>query len=87
MEVTNPLMPQLWHRLTIRSSRGARNERVSRSPSSYAAQLQAFADAVLNGTSVPTDVPDAIANMRVIDACYAAAGLPRREPAGPMPGS
>jgi len=81
MAVTNPLMPQLWHRLTIRSSRGTRKEQVGRLPSSYAAQLQAFAGAILNGTRVLTDVSDAIANMRVIDACYAAAGLPRREPA------
>ena len=34
----------------------------------------------------PTGVDDAIANMRVIDACYAAAGLPRREPASAFDG-
>jgi predicted dehydrogenase len=44
------------------------------------AQLRAFAGAVLRNEPFPTGVEDAIANMRVIDACYAAAGLPRREP-------
>lgn len=81
MEVTNFVMPQYWHRLTIRTQHGKRTERVAKHPSSYGAQLRAFAEAVLNGGPVLTDVADAVATMRVIDACYAAAGLPRREPA------
>lgn len=80
MEVSNPIMPQLWHRLSVRSANASRVEKVAKQPSSYAAQLQAFTGAVLRGESFPTHVDDAIANMRVIDACYAAAGLPRREP-------
>jgi predicted dehydrogenase len=80
MTVVNPIMPQLWHKLSIRSAHGYRKEQVARLPSSYSLQLQAFADAVLLGTTLPTNVYDAIANMRVIDACYSAAGLPRREP-------
>jgi predicted dehydrogenase len=81
MQAFNPVAPQFRHSLTIRSARGRRKEQVARLPSSYAAQLQAFAGAVLRGEPFPTGVDDAIANMRVIDACYAAAGLPRREPA------
>lgn len=80
MEITNFVMPQYWHRLTIRTSQGKRTERVGKHPSSYGAQLRVFANAVLNGGPVLTDVADAVATMRVIDACYAAAGLPRREP-------
>lgn len=80
MDVTNFVMPQYWHRLTIRTADGRRIERVAKQPSSYGAQLRAFADAVLKGGPVLTDVADAVATMRVIDACYAAAGLPRREP-------
>jgi predicted dehydrogenase len=80
MEVSNFLVPQYWHRLTIRTPKGRRKEQVARRPTSYEAQLQAFASAVLHGEPILTDLPDAIANMRVIDACYAAAGLPRREP-------
>jgi predicted dehydrogenase len=61
--------------------RGRRKEQVARQPSTYVAQLQAFTAAILRGKSYPTNVDDAVANMRVIDACYIAAGLPVREPA------
>jgi predicted dehydrogenase len=80
MQVSNPVAPQYRHQLVVRSARGRRTETVARRPSSYEAQLQAFAAAVSRGEPYPTHVDDAIANMRVIDACYAAAGLPRREP-------
>ena len=80
MGVTGFVAPQSGHRLVVRDRSGRRAGGVARAPSSYAAQLRAFADAVLRGASFPTGVDDAVANMRVIDACYAAAGLPRREP-------
>jgi len=82
LRVRNPFVPQYLHRLKIEAGARQRVERVERRPSTYAAQLQSFASAVLRGTPFPTNVDEAIANMRVIDACYAAAGLPRREPAG-----
>ena len=81
MQVANPIAPQFGHRLAIRSGHGRRRERVPKQPSSYAAQLHAFAGAVLRGEPFPTGIDDAIANMRVIDACYRAAGLPTRQPA------
>jgi predicted dehydrogenase len=80
LKAFNPYAPQFSHRLVIRAANGRRVEHVARQPSSYAAQLQAFSAAVLRGAPYLTGVDDAIANMRVIDACYAAAGLPRREP-------
>jgi predicted dehydrogenase len=80
LAVTNPIAPQYFHRLQVRSAAGLRRERVAAQPSSYLAQLQAFAAAVLHGTPFVTGVADAIANMQVIDACYAAAGLPLRQP-------
>ncbi len=80
VEVSNPYLPQYYHRLTIRAARGERRETLPRQPSSYAMQLQTFTNAVLHGQPYPTDCADATANMKVIDACYAAAGLPRREP-------
>jgi predicted dehydrogenase len=40
----------------------------------YTAQAEAFAAAILNGTPAPYGADDAIANMRVIDAVFAAAG-------------
>lgn len=84
LQAFNPYAPQYAHRLVIRSAKGRRIEHVARQPSSYAAQLQAFCAAVLRGAAYPTGVDDAVANMRVIDACYAAAGLPRREPTAAM---
>jgi predicted dehydrogenase len=80
MEVLNPYVPQLGHRLVVRSDTRRAVEHVPRQPSTYAAQLQAFIGAILRGEPVLTGPDDAVANMAVIDACYAAAGLPRREP-------
>jgi len=78
MQVFNPILPQVYHRLRISTAAGKRSERVPRQPSSYLAQLTAFRDAVLHGTPFPTHVDDSVANMRVIDACYLAAGLAPR---------
>ena len=75
----NPVTPQFFHRLSIRSSDGKRVERFPRRPS-YAYQLDAFAGAVLRGEPVKTTPADAVENMTVIDAIYRAAGLPLREP-------
>jgi predicted dehydrogenase len=80
LEVSNPLAPQYFHRIRVHSMSGTRAEKVERRPSSYASQLRAFVAAVRRGESFPTNVDDAVANMRVIDACYRAAGLPPREP-------
>jgi predicted dehydrogenase len=82
MRILNPYFPQLGHRLLIKSADRSAVEHVPRQPSTYACQLRAFTDAVLRGKQPPTDVDDAVANMRVIDACYRAAGLPVREPSG-----
>ncbi|QIS14493.1 Gfo/Idh/MocA family protein [Nocardia arthritidis] len=79
MRVVNPVAPQLFHWLSVRSEQGSRVERFTRRPT-YAFQLDAFADAVLRGRPVRTTPEDAILNMTVIDAIYQAAGLPLREP-------
>jgi predicted dehydrogenase len=74
LSVLNPLAPHFWHRLTVRGPDGTRSERVA-GEASYTHQLRAFVDHVRNGTPVPTGADDAVANMRVIDAIYRAAGL------------
>jgi predicted dehydrogenase len=79
LRAVNPIMPQLYHRLAVRSATGKRVERFPRR-ASYAYQLDAFAAAVLRGGPVKTTPEDAIENMTVIDAIYRAAGLPLREP-------
>ena len=77
MDVFNPVAPQVYHHLTVETRSGKRRERVDRIPS-YTYQLRAFAGATLRGEPVPTGADDAVKNMRVIDAVYRAAGLPRR---------
>lgn len=77
MRVLNPVLPQLFHRLTVRTPRGHRSERLS-GDSTYTHQLRAFVDHVRNGTPIPTGPDDAIANMRVIDAIYERAGMKKR---------
>lgn len=83
MSVTNFVMPQLYHQLTVRTSGGSqrptvRREHVARQPSSYARQLAAFATAVLDGGPVITSARDAVATMNVLDGIYRACGLPLR---------
>jgi predicted dehydrogenase len=80
VEVENPIAPHTGHRVVVRSGPELRSEAVPSLPTTYAAQLAAFVAAVQDGTPFPTDVDDAVANLRVIDAVYETAGLPRREP-------
>ncbi len=75
LRVFNPLGPQVHHRLVLDTERdGKRPETFSREPT-YLFQLRAFEAAVRDGAPFPTDVDDAVANMRVIDAVYEKAGL------------
>jgi len=77
MRVFNPLAPHLFNRLSVT---GRRAERV-KGDSTYTYQLRAFADAVTKGTPTCTPPGDSVANMRVIDAVYRAAGLEPRSTA------
>ncbi len=79
MSVVNPLAPQLWHRLSVRTKQGRRVEHLS-GRASYDYQLDAFAGAVLHGEPILTPPADSIANMAVIDDIYTAAGLSPRVP-------
>ncbi|MGI5414100.1 Gfo/Idh/MocA family protein [Streptomyces chartreusis] len=81
MRVTNFVMPQLFHRLTIRGTDGrvVRRERMSGHASSYAAQLSAFAAAVLDRGPVITSAADAVVTMGILDDIYRAGGLPLRQ--------
>ena len=75
--ILNFIKPEVYHRLRIRSEAGVRNEHVP-GGSTYKAQLEAFVEAVRDGTQPVTTVSDAVKNARVIDAVYLAAGLPVR---------
>ena len=73
----NFVQPHLDDRLSISTGSGSRVETLGKR-SSYTYQLEAFAAAVRTGAPLPIDAHDAVSNMRLIDACYQAAGLPRR---------
>src|SRR5262249_46951944 len=53
LRVFNPIAPQFFHRLTVRTERGRRLERL-RGDATYTYQLRAFSAAVREGTPVPT---------------------------------
>ena len=77
MRVFNPVGPQVYHHIKVRTAAGTTVERLTRRPT-YEFQLRAFADAVRRGTPVLTPPSDSVATMRVIDAVYDNAGLCRR---------
>ncbi len=77
LRVFNPTGPHYFHRFTLvvdgRKSRESFPRRAT-----YTYQLEAFTAAVLRGEPTLTPPADSVANMRVIDASYVAAGLPVR---------
>jgi predicted dehydrogenase len=77
MRVLNPLAPQFYHSLKIIRPGRTTRERIN-GDATYTHQLRAFAEHVRGGKPMSSDARDAIANMRVIDAIYRAAGLPVR---------
>ena len=79
LHVFNPTAPQFFNLVTQRSEGHTKRWR-ARGHHTYRYQLEAFVDAVENGTAVPTGPDDAVANMRVIDAIYRAAGMEPRQP-------
>ena len=85
LTVENPLAPHAGHRLEVHGPDGTRTENVA-GGTTYDHQLEAFAAAVLDGGPRITGGADAIANMRVIDAIYRAAGMsPRGEGSAVLP--
>ncbi|MDX2168499.1 MAG: Gfo/Idh/MocA family oxidoreductase [Deltaproteobacteria bacterium] len=77
MRVFNPFAPHFHHRLTLRTGGTTTREHVP-GDATYTHQLRAFVAAVRDGTPTPTEPDHGVANMRVIDAVYDRAGLPRR---------
>jgi predicted dehydrogenase len=77
LRVINPTSPQLWHRMRVKSGDNTRTEKFTRRPT-YEFQLEAFCAAVLRGEPTLTPPSDSIANMRVLDAIYVAAGMTPR---------
>jgi predicted dehydrogenase len=76
--VDNPLAPHNGHQFKLTLGSTETSENIPGTGTTYRYQLIAFVDAVQNGKRLPTMGADAIANMRLIDAVYRAAGLPVR---------
>ena len=77
MKVVNPLVPQHGNSLEVTVGGETTTEEATKRPT-YSFQLDAFVDAVRNGTPQPTDAADAVKQMKVIDAAYIAAGMKPR---------
>ena len=75
--VTNPLAPQLGNELVITTQHGIRRSKAPRTLT-YDYQLEAFVDAVVHGSAVPTGGADSVAMMTLVDRIYEAAGLTPR---------
>ncbi|MBM3671772.1 MAG: Gfo/Idh/MocA family oxidoreductase [Actinobacteria bacterium] len=85
MKIVNMTGPQYFHRVTVhrkdpRSGVVTKRKEKVKGEATYWYQLKAFAAAVQDGAPYPTTPADAMANMKVIDAIYLAAGLPLRQP-------
>ena len=78
LRVGNPYAPHLLHNIVIKTKAGKQSDKLRGLRTTYFYQLQAFAAAVRGGPAPLTGADEALANMRVIDACYQAAGLPIR---------
>ncbi|MBB1510125.1 Gfo/Idh/MocA family protein [Tessaracoccus sp. MC1756] len=79
IQVEGFVKPQDGNTLTLTDDAGVTTVEVPTQPTSYAAQLAVFVDAVRNDTPVLTGPDDSVAMMRAIDAMYRAAGLEPRE--------
>lgn len=78
LHVRNPLVPQHGNQLALTvDGKKVFDVELTRRPT-YSYQLDAFVDAVRNGTRLPTDAEDAVKQMKVIDAAYIAAGMKPR---------
>lgn len=78
LTVTNPLAPHAFpHEIALSTDAGESTESLE-GDATYLYQLRAFEAAVRGGAPLPTGPADAVANMRVLDAMYRAAGLTAR---------
>lgn len=81
VDAENFVLPHLDDRINVRTQPDGRPEqRVERcgTKASYTYQLESFTAAIRTGTPMLTDLDDAVANMELIDDCYAAVGMPPR---------
>ena len=79
VHVLNPVLPQLFNRITVKAGGKRRTEKVE-GETSYTAQLRAFKAAVGGDAAKNiTNTQYAITNMSILDEIYQKAGLPLRQ--------
>jgi predicted dehydrogenase len=83
VSIFNFMAPQTVHRVKVTVEGRSRVEHFPRKHT-YDYQLSAFCGSVLRGEPVLTPPSDAVANMKVIDAVYRAAGLRPRVSTAPV---
>ena len=74
LKVSNPYLPQLFHKLTLTSEQGKTVEKL-KAESTYFYQLEEFCRRVNERDFAPESRQDSIDNMRLIDGIYKAAGM------------
>ena len=79
LSVLNPLMPQAYHRLSVRVGASRRTEKFPRRARTSTSWTRSRRQSC-EGEPVKTSAADAVETMTVIDEIYRAAGLPVREP-------
>jgi predicted dehydrogenase len=77
LRVDNLVFPSQGHSIATDIDGVPRRQTVA-GEETYDHQLAAVVEALASGGPLPTEGPDTVANMRVIDAIYAAAGVPGR---------
>jgi predicted dehydrogenase len=78
IRVINPVVPQFFHGLKWRKTGGSWTKERFPKKATYAYQLEAFRDAVVDAKPFITTTAEAVKNMRVVDAIYRAAGMAPR---------
>ena len=74
LTVRNPLVPHMGHEITLEAGGETSTETLTKR-TTYDYQLDAFVRALNTGEQLATDARDAVKQMRLIDACYSAAGM------------
>ena len=74
----NPIVPQLFHSLKWRKAGDSWTQEKFPKKPTYAYQLEAFRDAVVEGKPFTTTTAEAVKTLQVVDAVYRAAGMSPR---------
>jgi predicted dehydrogenase len=77
LEAINPIAPHNGNVLILRTAAGEQREAIA-GEASFFYQLRAFIQALRGAQSIRIDGAEAVANMRLVDAVYGAAGLAPR---------